>query len=295
MPNTISGYVEAYKKLFDRLYETYSLTAVLDRKAELIQAGMPTVKIRNIETVGLGNYSRTTGYPKGQLTVSWQPYTLTQDRAREFSIDRIDDMELLGETVRDTVDTFMQEEVTPEIDAYRFAKYYTGAAKKATPTALTAETALQAIREGLRWLDDKRVPRANRYIFVSSAVQALVEDGVNRQYSNEGGISGIVNTVDMVPMIMVPQSLFVSAITLNAGASEDAGGFAKSAGASDLNFLILHKNAVAQAKVIDKMKIFSPDENQEMDAWLYQHRIYHDAFVNTRFADAIYAHAKPAG
>ena len=36
------------------------------------------------------------------------------------------------------------------------------------------------------------------------------------------------------------------------------------------------------------IKIFSPDENQKLDAWLFQFRLYHDAFVYENKVKGIY-------
>lgn len=294
MANTIPSYAVAYSKLFRSLYETSALTSVFDRQAELLRSGSTAVSMLNITAVGLGTYSKSNGYPVGKITAEWLPYVLANDRGREFSIDRIDDLGMMGGTAREAARVFIENYVTPEIDAYRFAKYYTGAGTKATPATLTAATALDAIKVGLRALDSQRVPRKNRYIFVSDEVLGFVEDSVSRLYVNDEGINSEVTSINRVPVIMVPQSEFYSAITLDAGATETAGGYAKTSPASDINFLIVQEDAVAQAVLIDKLKIFDPDVNQEMDAFKIQHRIYHDAFVNTAFNKAIYGHAKVA-
>lgn len=292
MANTIPAYAVAYTKLFRSLYESSALTGVFDRQAELLRSGYTAVSMLNISTVGLGNYSKTNGYPIGKVTAQWLPYILTQDRGREFSIDRIDDAGMMGGTAREAARVFVENHVTPEVDAYRFAKYFTGAGNLATPATLTKDTAVGAIKAGLRVLDSLRVPRRNRYIFLSDEVLGFVEDSVSRQYVNDEGINSEVTSINRTPVIMVPQSMFYSGITLDAGATETAGGFAKAAGAADVNFLIVQQDAVAQAVLIDQLKIFDPDVNQEMDSFKIQHRIYHDAFVNTMFNGAIYGHAK---
>ena len=294
MANTIPAYAVAYTKLFRSLYENSALTSMFDRPAELLRSCSPAVSMLTISAIGLGNYSKTNGYPIGKITAQWLTYLLSQDRGREFAIDRIDDAGLMGGTAREAARVFVENHVTPEVDAYRFAKYYTGAGTKATPATLTKDTALSAIKTGLRVLDGNRVPRKDRFIFVSDEMLSFVEDGVGRQYVNDEGINSEVTSINHVPVIMVPQSLFYSAITLDAGATETAGGFEKAAASSDLNFLIVQQDAVAQAVVIDKLKIFDPDANQEMDSFKIQHRIYHDAFVNTTFNLAIYGHAKVA-
>jgi hypothetical protein len=40
------------------------------------------------------------------------------------------------------------------------------------------------------------------------------------------------------------------------------------------------------------MKVFDPDVNQAKDAWLFQYRLYHDAFVYDNKVKGIYLHNK---
>ena len=54
--------------------------------------------------------------------------------------------------------------------------------------------------------------------------------------------------------------------------------------------MIIYPQAVLQAKKFALPKIFTPDENQTMDAWKFQFRLYHDAFVYDNKAKGIFAH-----
>ena len=47
-----------------------------------------------------------------------------------------------------------------------------------------------------------------------------------------------------------------------------------------------------QVKKFALPKIFDPDVNQEKDAWKFQFRLYHDAFVYDNKAKGIYLHKK---
>ena len=54
--------------------------------------------------------------------------------------------------------------------------------------------------------------------------------------------------------------------------------------------MIVHPSAVVQVNKFMLPKIFSPDENQKMDAWLFQFRLYHDAFVYDNKVKGVYLH-----
>ena len=110
---------------------------------------------------------------------------------------------------------------------------------------------------------------------------------------NENGVDRRVMTLDGMQVIMVPQTRFYKGITLDAGASASAGGFSKTASTGrDINFMLIDPAAVLQATKLAQLKIFTPEENQSADAWLFQYRLYHDAFVYDNHVKGIYSHIK---
>jgi len=54
--------------------------------------------------------------------------------------------------------------------------------------------------------------------------------------------------------------------------------------------MIVYPQAILQAKKFALPKIFSPDVNQDKDAWKFQFRLYHDAFVYENKVKGIYLH-----
>ena len=48
------------------------------------------IKIPTLSTDGLGDYDRSSGYPRGKVSVTYQAKTMTQDRGIQFLLDRID-------------------------------------------------------------------------------------------------------------------------------------------------------------------------------------------------------------
>jgi hypothetical protein len=102
----------------------------------------------------------------------------------------------------------------------------------------------------------------------------------------------LLDVYDNMLLVPVPQSRFYTAITLNAGATSDVGGYAKGESAKDINFMIVHPTAVCQPVKLNQIKYFSPDVNQTTDGHLWQSRIYHDAFVYDNKENGIYLHHK---
>lgn len=85
--NSIS-LAQKFLPLLDEIYKRQSLTSILDTAEGRVQwTGADTVKLFDITTVGLANYSRNGGYVPGDADGSWDPYQLAVDRGRSFSID----------------------------------------------------------------------------------------------------------------------------------------------------------------------------------------------------------------
>ena len=287
--------VTKFVEIIDAVYKQESLTARLDAMTRPVEfGGANEVKVLKLSTVGLGDYSRATGYPAGDITAAWETMQLTCERGRAFSLDRMDNEETLGLVLGNLIREWMRVHVAPELDAYRFAAYATGAGNYVgTAAALdTAEKVLKAIDAGMAALDEDEVPQEGRILYISTNLYHLLKGAVTRTLATETGVQRNVFTLDDMTVVPVPQTRFYTKITLNAGATSNAGGFAKAADAHDINFLIVHPSAVLQPIKLSQVKYFDPDTNQISDGHLWQYRLYHDAFVYDNRANGIYRHDK---
>jgi len=282
--------VTKFQPILDELYKKESLTARLDAQTKPVSfAGANVVKIFKTSPIGLGTYSRSAGYPKGQVVGTWETLTLATERGREFNIDRMDDEESLGMAFGTLAGEFMRTEVAPELDAYRFAKYASWSSIQTVAGAtLTSGTVLAAIDAASLALDNYEVPADGRVLFASSGVARMISAAVTRMLGNESSADRRLASLDGMTIVPVPQARFYTVATLDAGAAVDAGGFTN--GGKGINFLLMHPSAVLQVAKHANLKIFNPDENQEMDTYKVQYRIYHDAFVYDNKVKAIYLH-----
>lgn len=293
MPNSID-LAKKFVPIIDGVYRAGSVTIGMDSASRPDYTGTNEVKVLKTSTTGLGDYSRETGYPKGDVTATWETLTLTEERAKEISVDRMDDEETLGLTFGTVTGEFMRLHVIPELDAYRFAKY-AGAPgiSKATPAVLTKENIIAAIDEAVRQLDAEEVPETGRRLYINSDLKPILNTALARQWGSEGAVNTVLSGYNDMPITWVPKSRFYTGITLNAGTSN--WGYAKAADASEINFMIIYPPAILQVVKFSLPKIFDPDTNQDKDAWKFQFREYHDAFVYENKAKGVYAHSKPAG
>jgi len=289
----IAELANKFMPILDEIYKRESLTARLDAKTKPVDfAGANEVKILKLQVVGLGNYSRAQGYPAGDVSATWETVQLTQQRARAFAVDRMDDEETLGMMFGKLSGEFLRTQVVPEVDAYRFAKWAgTSGISTTTAAALSkGENVLAAIDAAAEKLDDDEVPSEGRLLFISNKAHRLLSAEVNRMLTNESTLDRRLRVLDDMTIIPVPKGRFYTAITLDPGDETNTGGFSKASGAADINFILMHPTAVDQATKLANLKIFSPDQNQLTDAWLFQYRLYHDAWVYENRVSGIYLH-----
>lgn len=295
MTNAIT-LAKKFQPILDEVYKVASKTGRMDANTKKVKfQGANEVKVFKISSVGMGTYSRATGYPVGDVTGTWETMTLATERGRELFMDREDDEETLGMAFGTLIGEYMRVEVLPEVDAYRFSKYssWSGIKEVGSATTLTSGTILAAIDVAKVWMDDQEVPEENRILYVSSTVQGFLDAAVSRMYSDEKKISTAVRWYNEMDVIMIPQSRFYKGITLDAGATASAGGWTKTVSTGrDINFIMVHPTAVLQVKKHDKLKLFDPDTNQDKDGWKIQYRLYHDAFVYDNKLDGVYSHIK---
>ncbi len=287
MANSIA-LVTKFLAILDEVYKKNSLTAALDAPTKPVEfGGAAAVNVLKLSTVGLGTYSRATGYPAGDVTATWETLTLAASRGRALSVDRMDNEETLGMAFGKLADEWMRTKVAPEVDAYRFSKFasWSGISSPSQAALSTGDAVVAALRVGISQMDEDEVPEEGRLLYITPTLLGLVQD-LDTTKSRE-----VLARFSQI--VRVPQTRFYKGITLDAGATADAGGFTKTASTGrDINFMALHPSAVLQAVKHDNMKYFDPDTNQTADAHLMQYRLYHDAFVYENHVDGIYAHIK---
>ena len=289
------GLAAEYLPLLDEIYKAESKTAVLDTAQDRVRWDQTTGSFYMFETdmVGLGDYSRNGGFVRGDVTASWRQYTPQYDRARQFVVDRLDDQQSMGLAFGTLAGEFMRTKVTPEVDAIRFRDYSKNAADsmKTAENISTGSGAVAAIDLGTEKLDNAEVPYEGRILFVNPTMYKYLKAGITRYTMNgENGIDYNVEMYNDMRVITVPSGRFNTAITLAQPSAHDgAGGY--TATGSTINFMIVHPSAVMQSTVLYSPRIFSPEVFQEANAWAYDFRLAHGAWVKHQKANGIYVNA----
>ena len=293
MANSITT-ITKYVPLLDEVYKQSAKSTGLDAPADLIReteiAG--TFLVAKMSLDGLGDYSRASGFVDGDATLTWESHTFTQDRARSFSIDNMDNLETADIAFGRLSGEFITTKVVPEIDAYRFATLAANAGNSANAD-LTASTTVEAIDTAGVTMDDAEVPEEGRILYVTPTVYNNIQQ--SDQFTREFQDNVTDRTFDMfnnMEVVKVPQSRFYTAIDLNDGTTggQEAGGYAKASAGFNINFMIVHPTSVVSAVKHNKVRMFEPDVNQDKDAYKYDYRIYYDLFALDNKTDGIYLH-----
>lgn len=287
MSNTLA-LAKRYMALLDEVYKSASLTADLDGDSSDIRDGANAEEfvIPKISLQGLANYSKTSGFVSGDITLAWETVKANFDRGRKFNIDAVDNEDTAINLIGKLAAAFEREKVVPEIDAFRLAMYASLAGGAPAGAALsTGDAVIAALRVCATSLENAEVPEGSAILYVTPTLKGLVED-----LDTTKSRAVLAKFKKIVP---VPQGRFYTAITQQDGvtAGQEAGSYIKNATTGkDINFLAIDPAAVLQIQKHKINKIFSPDVNQSADAWLLDYRLVglSDAYDNK--VNGIYLH-----
>ena len=285
MANDFSkGYATVFQTALDEVIKQEATTGWMEENAgQVIYNGGKDVKIPKLAMSGLGNYDRATGYPKGDVSLTYETKTMTQDRGRQLTLDAMDVNETNFVPTASVVSAeFQRTAVVPEIDAYRLSAIATEAIENNadaveygyTPAAATIVEKLEAAIAKTKKAGFRNVPLViHATTDTVTALETAIGEKLRSTTFAQGGIDLTVPSFNNIPIIETDDERMVTAITIK----ED--GFEKGATAKDVNFMVIPRSLPIAVSKQDKMRIFTPDENQGADAWIVDYRRYHDLWV----------------
>lgn len=118
MGNAITLFQKYIDKL-DEVYKQSALTTDLDMDSTLVQAGANAneIVIPKMSMDGLGDYSRSSGYVAGDVTLTNETVQFNYDRGRKFNIDAMDNEETAGVAFGRLSAEFIRTKVVPRTKA----------------------------------------------------------------------------------------------------------------------------------------------------------------------------------
>ncbi len=286
-----------YSQELDKLFAQKSVTGFFaDNSFGKKFVGAKTVIIPDIDFQGLANYDRDSGFSRSAITVANTPYTMTMDRARSLQIDR-EDMDETGIAclAGKVLGEYVRTKVVPECDAYVLSKLSQVALSRGNTLALTTETPYETLVNlinnvrNIVGFDEELVAFVNSNVYAALQNSPEVTRMLIPSNFKQGDVNFTVNSVNGTAIIPVVSGLMKTEYNFE---DNEAGGFTPE-GNREALIIVCPKKAAHLVKKTENMRIFTPEQNIDADAYKFDYRIYYDAFVKKSELDTIWACISP--
>lgn len=298
--NTIAANIRGITDRIDEIIQREALTSGMMVDSAFVEAtgNAGEVRIADFVVSGLGNYDRQLGYPRGSATVAWTPYKLQYDRGVHIDVDKRDEQESGNVATIAALAAYQtRHHAIPEIDATRIAKVAQEVESKYASnyvtTTLTPANILNELDNAISAVFDTTGIDSGLQIYINNNLRGVLNQTtqVTRTKDVAGGSRNInlaTKEIDGMPLVFMPANRMYSAIDHLTIDGTNDGGYAKSADASNVNFIIAVPGAINAITAINRPKFISAEVNQEKDADAYMTRIFHDVIVPKASARGIY-------
>ena len=273
MANSIA-FAQNYTGILDEVYQRAFVSSCLNSGRKMGRAGCNAKEIMHtrISVTGLGNYTRNSGYKTGTITYKYETKTFNYDRVIKLMAD-VMDVEEPGilDCFVEAGSELQRTRVAPEADAFTFAAIASHTVVKTETADFSAAEAadiLAALRAVTNDIDEKQVSTGSRILFITPTLKGIQDDF---SLANPARSNRVLERFSRI--VEVPQTRFYSAITLNSG-DADQFGYAKAAGAADINYMVVEKSAVIKFDKHVASRVFSPDELENLDNYMMKYRKY---------------------
>ena len=292
--NSIENAVR-YSDELDRVFQQKSATGFFaDNALNTKFVGAKTVIIPDVDFQGLADYDRDTGFTRGAITVSNASYTMSMDRARSLQIDREDmDESGIANLAGKILGEYVRTKVVPECDAYVISKLAGLAATRANVVKGDVTAPYAALCELINEVRAKVGYDEELVAFIDSGMYAALQNSneISRMITvsefKQGEINLKVNSINGVALIpVVPERM-------KTGYDFTNNGFAPMENAREVYMLVVPKSGAHLVKKTEQMRIFTPEQNIDADAYKFDYRIYYDVFVKRSGLDTVWAWISP--
>lgn len=296
-------YSKIFQPILDKQIVQESTTGWMELNQNLVRYdGGNEIKIPSLVMDGLGDYDRASGFVDGSVTLTWKTYELTQDRGRTFSLDSQDVNETnFVATAGAVLGEFQRQHVAPEIDAYRYSSIAAQALANENgnrEVEITRENIIDELLADLAEVEDK-VGAQDIVITLNPVLAGWIgiagKDYLGKGNLQRGEIHTTVNTFNDAAIVKARSGLLKTAFVFADGTTsgQEVGGFAADDAAQDINWIISARTAPIAISKTDKVRTFSPDINQDADAWKVDYRKYHDLWILENQLDRVFVNVKP--
>ena len=287
-----------YTAELDKMFAQKSATGFFaDNTLATKFVGAKTVIIPDVNFQGLANYDRDSGFSRGAITVSNASYTMEMDRARSLQIDR-EDMDETGiaNLAGQILGEYVRTKVVPECDAYVISKLAKIAETRANTVNANCENPYETLIDLINKVQSAVGFDEELVAFIDNNVFALLQNSTEIAKTitvsdfKQGDVNLKVKSINGVTLIPVVSERMKTAYTFRNNA---AGGFVPADDAKSIYMMVCPKKGAHLVKKTENMRIFTPEQNVDADAYKFDYRIYYDVFVPKSGLDSIWACVSP--
>ncbi len=292
--NTIENAIK-YSTELDKMFAQKSATGFFADNALATKfVGAKTVIIPDVDFQGLADYDRDTGFTKGAITVSNTSFTMAMDRARSLQIDR-EDMDETGvaNLAGKILGEYVRTKVVPECDAYVLSKLGGLAMSRANVINGDIEKPFETFNalvnqvQSIVGYDEELVAFVDGYMYAALQNSSEIAKMITVSDFKQGDVTLKVKSINGVTIIPVVSERMKTAYEFGEG------GFKPCDNAREIYMLVTPKSGAHLVKKTENMRIFTPEQNIDADAYKFDYRIYYDVFVNKSGLDAVWAWVSP--
>jgi len=191
---------------------------------------------------------------------------------------------------------YVRTKVVPECDAYVLSKLAGLALTRSNVIEGDAQKPFEALCQLITEVqsvvgyDEELVAFVDSHIYAALQNSSEISKLITVSDFKQGDIDLKVKSINGVAIIPVVSERMKTAYTFNSNA---AGGFSPAAATKETYMLVCPKSGAHLVKKTENMRIFTPEQNIDADAYKFDYRIYYDVFVKKSGLDAIWAWVSP--
>lgn len=284
-----------YSNELDKMFEQKSAVGFFADNALATKfVGAKTVIIPDIDFQGLANYDRDAGFARGAINVSNTSYTMAMDRARSLQIDREDMSETgIANLAGKILGEYVRTKVVPECDAYVLSKLAKIAIERSNLIECDVTKPFEALCTLINNVQSEVGYDEELVAFIDSNMYAALQNSseiakmITVSDFKQGEVTLKVKNINGVAIIPVVSE------RMKTGYHFKESGFEPVANACETYMMVCPKSGAHLVKKTEQMRIFTPEQNIDADAYKFDYRIYYDVFVKKSGLDAIWAWVSP--
>ena len=256
------------------------------------------IEVPTISTSGRVDGDRDSiGTRKRNFNNTWTPLTLANHRSWETLVHPRDIDETNGVvSIANITRVFNDEQKFPEMNAYLISKVYSDFVEQGgqvDTTVLTTENVLTVFGNLMKAMDEARVPRQGRILYVTPDTRDLIENAkqIYRTLDVSSASQAVRLAITSIDSVEIPESVPSDMMKTLYDFTE---GWAVDDDAAQINMFLVHPQAVITPISYEFAQLDAPSAGSQ-GKWEYFEESFEDVFLLPHKRAAVAFNVTPAG